>query len=785
MFSWESKVSILNLNPRALYVYRYIRVLSMENRQSFVSCVHLFGERSDVPRHSPAADTPAGLIDIELYPHQKTLLQAILDVEDARILKIRTLGVTAQLYQNPKHGTIAETRALVISDQFGSGKTIVILSLILLRPIPRAYPTHINQLINPTGSATTLNGAAAVWTHAPTTSAFKHEIVRRFTGRGALIKPNLIVVGSSVLVQWREAIATFTSLSVLTIGDYYDLVKFYALYREGKLGGYDIVLLKNGYVTGNFKLEGEDPAMTPTYRSLVSVIYKMTRLDVWSRVIYDDFDTINIPPGAPMIHSLFSLFISATTKADLSVKEPEITYTSITSALEDRPVPLTRITADSVLFTTFNLRNEVDYVDESINIPRAEIWLYVYNNQDDNYINLIGAMGNEADIIAEMLNGDAIATAAEALGIVSTSVADIFQRMLDKKYTKYLHDQHVLNTIDRFREYIKTLKPHPEGRLHSLVEQDSMRSLIAKKQVPTTDFYSVALMRLCDELTVEWRAAKERDGVVIDRVISNVRESMCQICRLEREYGDMDMFIVRCCGLIVCSDCGVRGNRIMKRYDATLGREIMSGKCSNCSAVVYPSRDLIFVDKSFDLGKLLGANVDELEAPTVAPVSATSRQYDAINNPKLRALMAIIAGQTAEGKRAYNIKIPRLIEGRVDRPQKAGQPRKVLVFANYDETLELIQNTFKEYKVNYLRLHGSYRDKADTIKQFRVSGQVLLINSQQQCAGINIEFATDIVYFHKIIDKNIMAQGAGRAQRIGREHNLQIHVLTYTNETQH
>ena len=115
-------------------------------------------------------------------------------------------------------------------------------------------------------------------------------------------------------------------------------------------------------------------------------------------------------------------------------------------------------------------------------------------------------------------------------------------------------------------------------------------------------------------------------------------------------------------------------------------------------------------------------------------------------------------------------------------PQVVNGSRKVLVFANYNETLNMIEDFLNENKILFIRLGGTYKERADTIVKFKNHGQVLLINSQQSCAGINIEFATDLCYFHKIIDPNIEAQVAGRAQRIGRTCNLKIHYLVYNNE---
>lgn len=59
---------------------------------------------------------------------------------------------------------------------------------------------------------------------------------------------------------------------------------------------------------------------------------------------------------------------------------------------------------------------------------------------------------------------------------------------------------------------------------------------------------------------------------------------------------------------------------------------------------------------------------------------------------------------------------------------------------------------------------------------------VLLVNSNENCAGMNIQFCTDIVFMHKIHNEHIEAQVSGRAQRVGRKFNLNIYFLLYKNE---
>jgi SNF2 family DNA or RNA helicase len=121
------------------------------------------------------------------------------------------------------------------------------------------------------------------------------------------------------------------------------------------------------------------------------------------------------------------------------------------------------------------------------------------------------------------------------------------------------------------------------------------------------------------------------------------------------------------------------------------------------------------------------------------------------------------------------------MQGKNDVPY-TGTDRKVLVFASFNETLEIIENLLKQANIKFESLHGTHNEISQTIKRFQESGTVLLVNSRTHCAGLNIQFATDIVYAHKITDANIEAQVAGRGQRIGRKFNLNIWYLLFANE---
>lgn len=751
--------------------------------KSIIDQPHAFGIRTPLDHTFKSVATPYGLKNIELFPHQSTIVAALLELEDKRVLQIQ---------YDPEvpthHKVIIETSAIVLAEPFGSGKTIEILAMILYRPVPRAYPTHVNSIVlGSAGSGIFRGRDGAHIVNIGPTGPFIHEITRIFTGQKALIRPNLIIVGSSVLIQWRTAIETFTNLKLFTIGGVRELKDFQRLYESGAINHFDIVLLKNGMITGNFILPDEDPKTIKDYRSLIPVINKITAKSCWSRVFYDDFDTISIPKDSKAINALFSVYVSATTKTDIQDNKPSIQYKSIIDAFRESGPQLGLVTTDKPLFTTFNVRNKKEYVELSTSVPIIEGRKYVYNNPDDNYMKLLGAMGEaDAQQLVEMLNGDAKKTAAQFLGIVSNSVADIFQRMLDNKYERYLYDKNVLELLTKFKsDTIPRLVNHPDDKKHSMAELDNIRATLIKKTMPIVTYYSVPLSRLIDDMIKEFRIAEEQDGIAIQRVKDNIKEGGCQVCKLSPEdYEKFNVFIVRCCGIIVCDECCMSANNIGTRYDYKLKTSIVSGQCANCKTTIYPHKDLIFVDKDFDMSGLLTAKGDEKPIEEVVPEPAAEDNTKKIENPKLKALFDIASGQIPEGCEHIKIKIDHLLDGVKDMPRSPEMKRKLLVFANYSETLNLIENFLTEYGIEFLRLHGTAQEKADIISKFREStATILLINSQQQCAGMNLEFATDIVYFHKIIDQNIESQVAGRAQRIGRTCNLMIHYLAYTNES--
>lgn len=107
---------------------------------------------------------------------------------------------------------------------------------------------------------------------------------------------------------------------------------------------------------------------------------------------------------------------------------------------------------------------------------------------------------------------------------------------------------------------------------------------------------------------------------------------------------------------------------------------------------------------------------------------------------------------------------------------------RILIFANYDETLYQIQDKLDLNSIKYGRLYGHSNTIRKRVRDY-TSGELklLLLNSKFYGSGLNLQMTTDIIIFHSL-DKSTETQVIGRAQRMGRLTNLNIHYLYYEHE---
>jgi SNF2 family DNA or RNA helicase len=707
---------------------------------SFLDGNKLLGFEYPITETGNLPDTvPVFRNGIKLRDYQQLLLQALLEVEDKQYMIVQSnkfANVTASK-------VIVETSAVILSEKPGAGKTIIILALIMARPIPTAWPTNINIFKN-NWDINTPN----------TDGLFKLEVLCKYNS--AVIRPNLVIVGSNVLIQWENTIKKYTLLSCFTIVNYYSLQIFEQLYKQGKIDNYDIVLLKNWIVTNT----------NGTCTNSIVKLQNITLDRCWSRVIYDDFDTLKIPASVHIVNSLFSIYVSTTKYEQYSANYKYNNNTTCTSCINEARPYFKAILRDKILNTNFKLLCAPGLVDNSLCIPIIEYYFYTYKNPNDTFLNIMGQMGNnEVTQILEMINGDAMDTAANMLGITSRNVADIFKKVLDvnyNKYNKYIkHAQYTQDIID-------IVSKLPMGRCN--VNMTLLHNAIESKTMPRFEYQSPALIKTLQDIQEKLKVDAAKYGKALNRVIENLREDMCQICN--GDLVDTSILIMRCCGLILCCECGVKGNKF--NISANGKATTIKGKCANCMSNIFIDKDLIFLDRGFDLESIL-----DISYSNITSVDTCQSVLPQVSG-KMDALINIIRGVRIESAVRKNIFIKNLISGTVDIPYSG--LCKVVVFANYNETISKIQDTLQNANIQYVRLMGAATTKANIIYTFETTNCVLLINASQDCAGINIPFCTDIIFFHKIYDKHIETQVIGRGQRIGRKGNLRVHYLTYTFE---
>lgn len=687
---------------------------------------------------------------LTLRPHQSVLTQAILDLEHARSVKL------IRPYETDSYSSLSFS-ACTLSEPFGSGKTFVILAVIMLRPIPRAVPELIC---------------------AKDTSSPSVEITRKFT-RGLLL-PNVIIVSRAMLVTWEKTIAQYTNLRVMIIGDYFALRSFKACLKSGQVNNYDVIVVKNGKVTTLQRGDGN-----PQICSMVSSFAKIARGRCFARVFIDDYDTIHIPPGTVLPDSLFYVYVSATRKNGATSRRNTTTYARIEDLLAECRTEINSVWTSRYLLDELSVSNKARFTKDSMNITRVETYRYTYDNPDDQYMQLLGNMGaDDTNALMEMLNGDAVKTAAEMVGIKTTSIADIFQKMLANKYAKYICAKKMLRVAREAHAVLSATPPHHEGKIHSMKSTNKFIATLRGGIVPTPKYSSDRLLHEVAQVIASAEEDERTTGLAIQRVVDNIREGSCQVCCIE--FGIGGTFIMKCCGLIICEECGIKGNQMTRRL--MHGVYDIIGSCANCKRRVSLSADMIYIDEQFDMEKLLDAVGDEDEPIVPPPAEGASAEVDEpaaddIKSPKLRALLDIINGRVPPMRTETTISIRGMISGDVDKPLPAREKTKAIVFANYKETLASIEETLLARDIPYLTLGGTYREIAATVDKFAQSDiPVLLINSQQHCAGLNLQFSTDLVFFHKIVDSDVEAQVIGRGQRIGRKYNLRIHYLCYKNE---
>ena len=798
----------------------------------------------ELTEDDPRAPTPTEFRG-ELYPPQKTMLAAM-DMLEQRST-IRTTNGVLQM-------SMAR-----IAAQFSFGKTVLALARVCAARVPRARPSPAPLIA---GSPPMGDGY------------FMPEVTVRYS---QLLPLTVVAAAANVISQWEENTARFTNLRVYTIENVHSLRAFETLFRSGRAATeYDIVFVKAGRVVANFVVAGEPPRADPpaaeravaeravaeravadggaangapangavaerpaaaapskATRSLIGALGRILEGVPVARLIIDDYDTLKLSGDDCFIPALFTWLISATRRRT-SAAVTHATDVPIAEYFRRNlceGVPVLSAALDDVLNGCCSLRCAPAYVG-------AHIYSTVCGFRR---ITVTGGraagMLRDLDVpedVFEMVNADAVGTAAAALGLEAASVGDIVRRVVGGHLDKLRLAARIAARVASVRAgTIPSAGAVPSaGAIPSTGTVSSAGPLEAiTDSAPRFDPTTIAGLKkamkegtdaefaacwgtpqtlgdqVIEQILIDMseHAAEVTDkyGKTLGRMRDNIREGCCQVCTVPFESdadGDVDSsadgsaeepmaayVLAGCCQIIICEHCVVRKNAGARRFIS---------RCPNCAVdIASLGAGLIRVGAELDLESALkddalapepAAPAPEAPAPIDDPEARAQEALAAapaaeIANPKLRALVQFIRGEPVEALTNSIVDpfVGGLLDGARDAPWPAEKPRKILVFTMHAESTRHIEFALELAGVSYGVLRGARAQKDAAVEELRSrqTPGVLLVTSAKDCAGIHMPWLSHIVFYHRVTDRHVEAQVAARGQRLGREHNLEIVLI--------
>ena len=133
---------------------------------------------------------------------------------------------------------------------------------------------------------------------------------------------------------------------------------------------------------------------------------------------------------------------------------------------------------------------------------------------------------------------------------------------------------------------------------------------------------------------------------------------------------------------------------------------------------------------------------------------------------------ALVPGQVAE----RSSKIERLLE---TLEEIVAEEHKALVFSQWTSLLDRVEPALRAAGLDYLRLDGATRDRADVVTKFQSSGgpPVLLISLKAGGTGLNLTAADHVFLLDPWWNPAVEDQAKDRAHRIGQERPVMVYRM--------
>jgi hypothetical protein len=317
-------------------------------------------------------------LNIELKEHQKTAICAMLEFE-----MTGRVTVKEQIYyRRETHSIEIESNFGILADKVGSGKTIMIVGLI----VNRLTPNNINKIIE----------------------SSQYSMVRCIDD-DRTIKTNIIAIPHSLMLQWSEEFKK-SNLKVLLISDKKSIAKIESILimddvdEKNCIEYYDVIIVS-----------------CTMYRDYIDKIKSYNVKFKWSRIIIDEIITIKLP-SVFNYNCNFIWFITATPNGLNRTKRMYLK--NIING------------ASSLVLDNILVKNNDDFVDMSSNLPEIN-YITIRCHTPEQY-KIINKYVNRS--IIDMLNAGNMEEAITKLNCNIRTTDNILD-VLTNKLKKDLHNK--------------------------------------------------------------------------------------------------------------------------------------------------------------------------------------------------------------------------------------------------------------------------------------------------------------------------------------------------------
>ncbi|XWV25868.1 NAD-dependent DNA ligase [Tupanvirus soda lake] len=469
----------------------------------------------DLDENSPTIKHPKGL-KIKLRPHQLTSIAAMRELEKQGSIVIDKPDIASGLYTTVRFilkdieeftGStfVVETNSAILADKVGSGKTYMVIGLILNTPVPAVHDRFIIGTDHFSIKMMSIKESEAV---------------------------NLIVVPHNLANQWADFMeqSTLEYLKLNTISDFDIFFDIDYVTKQETVANCPLVIYnvsrkkdipdkkikkKGGSKTNKTKLKKgtiiyERKMLNPKKVTDILATKKVFILNVnrykffkqifrstkWARVIIDEMDSASIPNMFDEFGN-FNWFLTAT-PTSIFYKSCRRYVNKIFSNHQH-------------LLKYFIVKNKDEYVDTSVVLPKP--YVYVINTLLHRVVSAIQDLIPQD--VMQLINAGNMKEAVSKLNCNIDTEENIIKILTDKINTE-------LHNLTKELEYVESIIP---------ADQDAHEKRIKN-------------------LEIEIQRCKTKLETVKERVAS-INEECCFICA--------DAFdtptIVNCCKSVYCLKC--------------------------------------------------------------------------------------------------------------------------------------------------------------------------------------------------------------------------------------